>query len=444
MKLTKSGIDALTCPPGKRDVMFSDSEVTGFAVRVNATGSKTFLFNYRFAGKPRRLVLGKYGELTLAQARKLAETARGRVLAGGDPVGEKKAQAHAYQAQIAEQAAQASANALTLDVLIDRWLAGALRDRAASYRRDAPQRIRYALPDFLERPAHSITQPEVQARLDDIAEQHPTTARRLHAYGRAMYGWAVKRSLVPENPFAGAIVEGREVSRDRALTDLELGAYWRASGLLPYPFGPLFRLLALTLQRRSEVAGMKWDEIAPDLSTWTVPAERSKNGKAHIVHLSAPAQQVMAGLLRHTDPKTGAISPYVFTSTGRTPVSGFSAAVKRLEALMIEERTGYPATSQKIREKKPSALQAQEGWRLHDLRRTGVTVMARLGIGPHVADRVLNHTEGTIKGVAAVYQRHEFLRERAAALDTWAAYVLNVADGVELEPTVGKVIVLKR
>ena len=87
MKLTKSGIDALTCPPDKQDVMFTDSEVKGFAVRVNTTGTKTFLFNYRFAGKPKRLVLGQYGALTLAQARKLAEAARGCVMAGGDTAG---------------------------------------------------------------------------------------------------------------------------------------------------------------------------------------------------------------------------------------------------------------------------------------------------------------------------------------------------------------------
>lgn len=112
MKFTKPGIDALTCPPGKRDAMFTDSEVKGFGIRVNATGSKTFLFNYRFAGKPRRLIFGQYGELTLAQARKLAEAARGKVLAGGDPAGDKKAAAHAFQQQVIEEAKQAAVNAL--------------------------------------------------------------------------------------------------------------------------------------------------------------------------------------------------------------------------------------------------------------------------------------------------------------------------------------------
>jgi integrase len=239
-------------------------------------------------------------------------------------------------------------------------------------------------------------------------------------------------------------VEGREVSRDRVLSDTELGEFWRASGLLPYPFGPFFRLLVLTLQRRNEVAGMQWSEVAPDLSTWTIPAERAKNGKAHIVHLSEPARHVLAGLHRQTDPKTGAISPLVFTITGRTPISGFSAAVARLEAMIMQERAEQAASGQKKREKSPSTLQATVGWRLHDLRRTGVTVMARLGIGPHVADRVLNHTEGTIKGVAAVYQRHEFLTERAAALDAWAKYLLETQKNVDLDATRPVVVAFKR
>lgn len=155
-----------------------------------------------------------------------------------------------------------------------------------------------------------------------------------------------------------------------------------------------------------------------------------------------PVRTRLAGLHRQTDPKTGAISPLVFTNTGRTPISGFSAAVARLEALIMRERTEQATSGQKKREKSPSTLQATVGWRLHDLRRTGVTVMARLGIGPHVADRVLNHTEGTIKGVAAVYQRHEFLTERAAALDAWAQHVLGVASGVGIEPTTRNVVML--
>ncbi|MGO2958235.1 MAG: tyrosine-type recombinase/integrase [Acetobacter sp.] len=443
MKFTKPGIDALTCPPGKRDAMFTDSEVKGFAIRVNATGSKTFLFNYRFAGKPRRLVLGQYGELTLAHARKLAEAARGKVLAGGDPAGEKKAIAVAHQQQAIENAKQAAANALTFAALTERWASNALRDSSESHTTEAPRRLRYNFADMLDRPAHALTVTDIQNRLDDVAENHPTTARRLQSYGRAMYAWAVKRQLLEHNPFAHVVIEGREVSRNRVLTDAELGAAWRAACQMPYAFGPFFKLLILTLQRRSEVAGMRWDEITPDLTTWTIPASRTKNGKEHIVHLSDPARQVLASMHRQTDAKTGAISPLVFTNTGKTPISGFSDAKERLEALMVQERASHSSGGQKNAEKKPSALPVN-GWRLHDLRRTGVTTMARLGIGPHVADRVLNHIEGTISGVAAVYQRHEFLTERAAALDAWAAHVLNVASGLAPEGMGANVIPLWR
>lgn len=443
MKLTKSGIDLLTCPPEKRDVMFSDDEVKGFAVRVTSKGSKVFLFNYSKNGRSKRVKLGAYGDLTVAQARKLAETLRGRVIAEEDPAEDKKAQAQAVEAMLAAQAEQAAADALTLGVLIDRWQENSLKDASASYRKEAPQRLRSSLPALLARPAHALKVAEVQARLDEVAQDHPTNARRIKAYGRAMYGWAEKRNLVEGNPFARVIVEGREVSRDRVLSDRELGEYWRAAALIPYPFGPFFQLLALTLQRRTEVAGMRWDEIAPDWSEWTIPAERTKNGKAHVVHLSDATRRVLAGIHRQIDAKTGHISPFVLSGTGKTPVSGFSVATKRLKALIMLERAGNEAESQKIAGKNPSALPAL-GWHLHDLRRTGVTVMARLKIGPHVADRVLNHIEGTISGVAAVYQRHEFLRERAAALDAWAAYVLNAADGTGFEPTVGNVVQLQR
>lgn len=443
MKFTKSGIDALTCPPGKRDVMFTDSEVKGFAIRVNATGSKTFLFNYRFGGKARRLVLGQYGELTLAHARKVAEAARGKVLAGGHPAEEKKAVAQAFQQQAIEDARQAAANALTFEALIDLWTSNALRDSSESHRTEAPRRLQLNFADMLHRPAHALTVAEVQTRLDDVAEKHPTTARRLLSYGRALYSWATKRQLVEENPFAHVVVEGREVSRDRVLTDAELGAAWRAACQMPYAFGPFFRLLVLTLQRRSEVAGMRWEEITPDLTTWTIPASRTKNGKEHIVHLSEPARQVLASLHRQTDSKTGGVSPFVFTNTGRTPISGFSDGKERLEALMEQERASNATGGPKNAGKKPSALLAS-GWRLHDLRRTGVTTMARLGIGPHVADKVLNHTEGAISGVAAVYQRHEFLKERAAALDAWAGHVLSVASATGIEPTAGNVVLLRR
>ncbi|NHO55434.1 tyrosine-type recombinase/integrase, partial [Acetobacter estunensis] len=244
-----------------------------------------------------------------------------------------------------------------------------------------------------------------------------------------------KRNLVPTNPFTSVTMEGRDTSRDRVLTDDELRELWTAASRLAYPFGPFIQLLTLTLQRRDEVAGMKWAELDPEMAHWTIPAERAKNGRAHIVHLSEPARQILTKLPRQMDPESNGPSPFVFTSNGRTPISGFSKTKTKLEELMTKAARSL---------RKNASSLATTDWRLHDLRRTGVTVMARLGIGHHVADRVLNHVQGAIKGVAAVYQRHEFLTERAAALDTWARHVLNVAEKRGNEPSDGKVVPLRR
>jgi integrase len=166
------------------------------------------------------------------------------------------------------------------------------------------------------------------------------------------------------------------------------------------PYGGIVALLALTGQRREEVAQLTWDEVNLSSRTWTLPGSRTKNGKPHIVHLS---KEAIAVLMRV--PKLG---KFVFSPSGTKPFQTFSAAKRELDK-----------------------LSQVTGWRLHDLRRTCVSGMARLGVAPHVADKVLNHQTGTISGVAAVYQRHEFLIERKDALERWGAHVAGLLKRAE-------------
>ena len=161
------------------------------------------------------------------------------------------------------------------------------------------------------------------------------------------------------------------------------------------PYAGVVELLALTGQRREEVAGLTWDELDLTSQTWTLPASRTKNGKVHIVHLSKQAITVLTQMPR--------LGKFVFSLSGTKPSKSFSAAKRGARQRLC----GH-------------------GWRLHDLRRTCVSGMARLGIAPHVADKVLNHQAGTISGVAAVYQRHEFLAERKDALDRWGSHVARL------------------
>ncbi|GAN53173.1 phage DNA recombinase [Tanticharoenia sakaeratensis NBRC 103193] len=445
MRLGKREIDALVCPPGKRDAMFMDDELKGFGVRVNASGSKIFLFQYKLIGRVRRLTLGAYGELTPAAARKLAEVARGDVLAGRDPAGERQSAREQAAAKVEARRKAAELDALTLDGLIERWLAGPLKHASVAHRRDTSGTIRRHFARALTKPAHELDAALIQLRLDEIDRDHPTTARRLRTYGRAMFVWAVNRRLLTVNPFAEVVIDSREASRDRVLQDAELGAIWRAASGMAYPFGPYFRLLILTLQRRAEVLGMRWAELSTDGATWTLPPERSKNGQAHIVHLAPEARAILASMPRWHDPETGAPSPLVFTTTGRTVVSGVQKAMERLRRLSADEaaeggvqppsaskKRGLRSTEERRQclnnaGKKADALPASE-WRLHDFRRTGVTMLAKLKVPPHVADLILSHKPRALGAVAMIYQRHQFEAERAEALELWARQVLAVGN----------------
>ncbi len=206
--------------------------------------------------------------------------------------------------------------------------------------------------------------------------------------------------MIVSNPCTDVRAPTAEKSRDRVLSDVELQAVLQACDRLNEPFGALIRLLALTAQRRDEVGQMTWREIDLDARLWTIPKERAKNGIAHEVPLSEPAVRVLANVHRITGSRG-----LVFTTTGETPVSGFSKVKKRLDV----------------------ALPDAPSWVLHDLRRTAASGMARLGINLPVIEKVLNHTSGSFGGVAGVYQRHQFADEKRAALDAWAAHIEAIA-----------------
>ena len=146
---------------------------------------------------------------------------------------------------------------------------------------------------------------------------------------------------------------------------------------------------------------MEWGELDLDKQRWTIPATRSKNGKAHIVHLTPLAVSIIEGLPH----LSGSL---VFSTTGSTSVSGHSTAKVRVDEYMRAQLNGTELP----------------GWTLHDLRRTATTIMAEeLKIAPHVVDKILNHTAGTISGVARVYNRAEYLDERKAALEAWSGWL---------------------
>ncbi|WP_372623047.1 tyrosine-type recombinase/integrase [Falsiroseomonas sp.] len=426
-RVNDDAIDALTIPSGGREAWLSDSTVKGLRVRATSGGAKTFFacWTDKATGERRRHKIGAWGAITLKQARDAARIILGEVAKGRDPSKELARQREAAKARKAEEA-------LTVEALIERWGQHLARNsRRPGYIGEAKRALKQVFAAHLGRPAVKLGKAEVREVFDGMLDAGKVgNAGRVKAYGRAAYGWAMGEELVRENPFAALRnISTKSGERDRVLTDDEVGEVWRAAGTLGHPFGPMIRLLLLTAQRRDEVAGLPWSELAHDHSVWTLPAGRSKNGEEHVVHLAPEAREVLAAV-----PRINGWS-LLFTTTGKTPPSGFSVAKRRLDRAIVNERTKEAQEEGRI----PAPLRP---FVLHDFRRTCVTWLAQhAGVPPHVADRILNHVEGTIRGVAKVYQRAEFLPERKAALEAWARHVLSCAERREADD---KVVALRR
>jgi integrase len=230
-------------------------------------------------------------------------------------------------------------------------------------------------------------------------------ANRTLARLRHFFNWAVERDRLFASPITGMKPPTKERTRDRTLSDDEIRWFWSACETIGWPFGPLAKLLLLTAQRRDEVGGIEWLEIDLDKRVWLIPRHRAKNDRAHEVHLSDAAAEVLRTL-----PRIG--NGPVFVTNGH-PVSGFSWGKNRIDAAMLDAK----------RDELGHEANAIPHWILHDLRRSAATGMARLNIAPHVVDKVLNHVSGTIRGVAAVYNRFEYIDERRGALEAWGRYV---------------------
>jgi integrase len=401
MKLTEKIIATLTCEAGQKDRLVFDDTVRGLGLRISSKGAKNFLVQFRSAsGIKRRLPLGTWGSITLEQARQGAKTALGQVASGRDPFADREIEkARAQQA--------ADGDKLTLSALLSDWQSIGLASNRPSYRKEAVRAVAVAFEAYLKRRADALQKADVVKALDGLVKAGKgALANRTAAYGRACYSWAVKRGRLGENPFAGLPSLATVKSRDRVLNDEEIGAIARATDALGYPFGPLLKLLLLTAQRRDEVATMQWSEISPDLSTWTQPASKTKNKQGHIVHLAPEARAILVALPRRTD------TDFVFSTNGKTAVSGFSKAKARLDEL-IDTR---------------EAIGTIADWRFHDFRRSCVTWLAGAGFNPAVADKILNHVTATgMSAVGQVYQRAAYLRERQQALEAWAHHVATTS-----------------
>jgi hypothetical protein len=227
MKLTLNRIDSLECPDGKRDMLVFDDEQRGLGVRVTASGGKTYLAQYNWHGQKRRIPLGSCSALSLAKARDAVRAIMGDVARGIDPAAErKKAKAH---------------EALTLSALLADWQALHLASKRPRYAAEAVRALRNAFSRYLDLPAAELDRATAVKTLDAMARKGSVAmAARTAAYGKAAYGWAVKRGVIANNPFLNLPV-APTVKRERVLSNDEVAGIWRetdgASGRLTASFG---------------------------------------------------------------------------------------------------------------------------------------------------------------------------------------------------------------
>jgi integrase len=368
--------------PASGQVDVWDKLLPGFGVRVGSAGRKSFFVGTRISGKYTRVTLKPpYPALSLADARARARQIIADAQSGVSPELRKKREERGTFGAVAS----------------------AFMHDYAAHRRTRGQMQRMIDRDLAawhSMPIASITRGDIKELIRVKARIAPIAANRLTALISRIFSWAVKEEIVGSSPALRLDRPGKEVERERSLSASEIKAVWAAFDKIGYPFGPLCKILLVTGQRRSEVAGMKWNEIHPD--GWRLPSERAKRGKGHLVPLSTLAREIIDGL-----PQVG---EYLFTTGGKRPVSGWSKVKHRVD--------GFANIAD---------------WQLRDMRRTMATEMRRLGVDRLVVSKLLNHAEA---GVTKIYDRYAADPEKTAAMERWANRLREIISGKPVDNVV--------
>jgi integrase len=374
--LTDRSVAALQPKEKRYDV--SDSKRVGLRVRVAPTGIKTWVFEKRIRGESvlRSHTLGRFPVISLAEARDKALTLEKEAVEGVD----RKAKGLRNE---------------TVRMVLDEYEKRHLAQLRTG--KDRRKQLEAALAKHLDKPIIKLERQHLRDFVEKVAESGTLiAANRYRAALSAFATYAWKRDLIDQNIGAGLPSATREKPRDRLLTLTEVRAIYDAAGLLSPLWTPIIRLLILTAQRRGDIVGLRHSEIDFDKRRIDLPGARTKNGKAHIVHLSEPALEIASAVTPTND--------LMFTTTGKNPVSGFSKVKVEIDKLLPEDMAP---------------------WTFHDFRTAFATIMAEGGADEGIVDRILNHSASAsaASAVARVYNLSAQLDKRAIVLDRWAELV---------------------
>lgn len=370
--LTDTKIAAIK-PPESGQVEYPDAKVTGLRLRVGAGGAKTWILRRRVGSKVINRKIGTYPATSLAKAR---ETALGMI-----------------------EALEASGTTETLDRTFKQaaqlWIEDKKRPNLITRQLEL-----HVYDAWGDRRLTEIKKADVRALIRGLEGE--VLPNRVLATIKSVFSYAVKEDWLEHSPADHVDKPKDEAARERVLSMDEIARVWRAAGLLGYPSGPWARMLTLTGQRRSEVAGMRWADLDLEAGTWILTASQTKASRGHLVPLPAAALTILRELPR--------MGKYVFATPSNTPMSGFARNKAMLDQWLQSRGEGLA-----------------EPWRFHDLRRSAATHMVRLGVPELVVSRVLNHAVTGVTGKH--YALHSYADEKRAALDMWAAEIERAING---------------
>ncbi|MET4036512.1 integrase [Bradyrhizobium sp. JR7.2] len=429
-------------PRGQRDEVW-DSRLPGFGIRITdakdadparrgKAGKVTFVLRARFPSSPAptRRTIGVYPAITLEDARRTAGEWRSLIAKGVDPA---VVEAEAREKREREAAARirhsfgSAAEAFITDKLKhERSGAIAERDFRAHF-----------VAIWRERPITEITKFDVLEVINAKKRSGaPQMARALLVLIRRFFNWCLDQHTFgldrsPCDRLKPNKLIGDVPKRNRRLSDAELFAFWRATGRMKYPVGPVYRMLALTGLRLNEAAGLSWPEVQGDVIIIPPSRMKAKDGKAHehLVPITAAIQEVIGSLPRIKGGK------YLFSlSGGKRPLSMTGPIKADLDGRML--RTLKAMARRRGEDHEHVTLPA---WVNHDLRRTIRSGMSALRVPANVAEAVLAHRQG---GIAATYDLHEYQAEKAEALELWAERIATIVNPEPAAPA--KIIKMRK
>lgn len=385
LHLTDRAIRGLSTERIQEDVY--DTVLPSFGVRVGQR-DKAFFVRYRSKGHNRRVTLGRYPRLSLAEARERARAILGEVAQDTDPAAERAR----------------ARNSQTFRALSEQYLVWAeANKRASSAKEDRRLLVHDLLPVLGALPVETIGRAEVQEVVDTVLRRGVRVgANRAFGLVRRIFNWALSRDLVSRNPCDRMERPVEERDRERVLSVSEIRTLWTEFDAQPQVLGIAFKILLLTAQRRGEVLGMWWKDVQDGL--WTIRGHASKRKRDHVVPLSPLALELIERL------RDDGSEVWVFPRQRRSNDGPASVDTLGHAAARIAARTGIE-------------------WRIHDLRRTASTLMAATGVPEKLIPRILGHQDGT---VTAIYNRYAYVREMRAALNGWADLVQRIASGEEV------------